>query len=257
MPFPMFSGGGGEPGAPFGVNASNGGNVSAVVYFTPPDYLGKATVTYSVTSTPVTSTQIFSASGQTFTGLTNGTSYTFVVRTLTDYSVYSEPSDASSAITPVAPPPSFAPGPSFPPYFPVDACAGVVCPNASCDGAGNLVNGPGYSGQYVLGTAGELGVCSGCAGTPMNVYTRACCDPFFCFTGSCPGCTPPPCTATGVPGNGTGWTAIGSKQYLAPTVSGATCNPRYGENYSVWQLYIDNSCGATYNLFTGCSTASF
>lgn len=243
MPFPMFSGGGGEPGTPLGVNAANGGNVSAVVYFTPPDYLGKATVTYSVTSTPVTSTQIFSASGQTFTGLTNGTSYTFVVRTLTDYSVYSEPSDASSAITPVAPPPSFAPGPAFPPYFPApDACAGVVC--------GDCSNTAGYSSQYVVGDPGELGQCGTCTGTPMYVYTKNCCGQLFCWTNECIGC---PTTVVCNDGpNGPGWTASGDPQLLGPNDGGSPCGARYCE-YSWWQNYIKAGCSNNFNLNYGCA----
>ena len=246
----MFSGGGGEPGAPYGVNASNGGNVSAVVYFTAPAYLGKNTVTYSVTSTPVTSTQIFSASGQTFTGLTNGTSYTFVVRTLTDYSVYSEPSDASSAITPVAPPPTFGPAPAFPPYFP-DACAGVTC-GGSCGGDGSLVGGSGYSSSYAFGTAGELSVCSGCAGTPMNVYTKNCCTTLFCFIPPCPGCPEP--VVCGVP-TGNGWYEIGIPYTLGPFDGGSPCG-RNGWAYSVWQLYGKTGC-TNYNLNYECSNVAY
>ena len=244
----MFSGGGGEPGAPYGVNASNGGNVSAVVFFTPPDYLGKATVTYSVTSTPVTSTQIFSASGQTFTGLTNGTSYTFVVRTLTDYSVYSEPSDASSAITPVAPPPSF--GPVFPPSFPPDfsSCAGVTC-GGSCGGDGSLVGGSGYSSSYAFGQPGELGVCSGCAGVPMNVYAKNCCTTLFCFIPPCPGCPAP--VDCGSP-TGNGWSPIpGTEQLLGPYDAGSTCG-NGGCEYSSWRLYSKPGC-TNFNLNYGCA----
>lgn len=248
----MFSGGGGEPGTPVGINASNGGNVSAVVYFTAPAYLGKNTVTYSVTSTPATTTQIFSASGQTFIGLTNGTSYTFVVKTLTDYSVYSEPSAASSAITPVAPPPSFAPAP-VPPYFPVDPCAGVVCPSASCNGTGGLVGGAGYSGQYVLGAPGELGVCGGCSGTPMNVYTKACCQTYYCWTATCPGCPPAPCATTGAP-PGNGWTPSGGTAQYG-WLSGTGCRPQNSDG-STWQLYTAPGC-TDYNLFLYCTNFYF
>jgi len=242
MPFPMFSGGGGEPGTPVGVSAS-AGNTNAIVFFTPPDYLGKATVTYSVTSTPATSTQIFSASGQTFTGLSNGTSYTFVVRTLTDYSVYSEPSAASSAITPVAPPPSF--GPVFPPDFPpvVNPCAGVTC--------GDCSNTAGYSSQYVVGGPGELGVCGTCTGVPMYVYTYSnnCCGQLFCWTGECIGC--PPAVDCGAP-TGNGWSPIAnSEQILDPNISGSPCGGR-GCEYSLWRLYSKPGC-TNYNLNYSCA----
>jgi len=253
MPFPMFSGGGGEPGAPFGVSASNGGNVSAVVFFTPPDYLGKATVTYSVTSTPATSTQIFSASGQTFTGLTNGTSYTFVVRTLTDYSVYSEPSAASSAITPVAPPPSF--GPVFPPDFPpvVNPCAGVTC-GGSCDGSGGLVGGTGYTSTPTVDSSNPFGNCGGCASTSYNAYSKTCCESLACFT-VCNGCAPPPCGTTGNP-PGNGWTASGGLQFLSPSAGGAPCRYQNGDEYSVWQNYVATGC-TDFNLFLNCSNATY
>ena len=247
MPFPMFSGGGGEPGAPYGVNASNGGNVSAVVFFTPPDYLGKATVTYSVTSTPATSTQIFSASGQTFTGLTNGTSYTFVVRTLTDYSVYSGPSDASSAITPVAPPPSF--GPAFPPNFPPDfsSCAGVVC-GGSCGSGGALLTGSGYSSQFVVGGPGELGVCGTCTGVPMYVYQKACCDTLYCWTQVCQGCP----TTTVCDDWPTGWVISGDPNLLGGNDGGSTCGARSCE-YSWWQNYTKAGCSNNFNYNYGCA----
>jgi len=241
MPFPMFSGGGGEPGAPFGVSASNGGNVSAVVYFSPPDYLGKATVTYSVTSTPVTSTQIFSASGQTFTGLTNGTSYTFVVRTLTDYSVYSEPSDASSAITPAAPPPSFAPAP-VPPYFPVDPCAGVTC-NGDCNNTAGYTN----AGEQTV-TNNPFGNCGTCASTSYNLYSKTCCESLACFT-KCNGCPAPPCGLTNPP-PGNGWTASGGTEQYG-FLPGTGCTPRNSAG-SVWQLYVAANC-TPYNLFLYCS----
>ena len=137
MPFLLAAAGGSIPGTVTGVAAS-AGNANAVVFFTPPNYLGKGTVTYSVTSNPVTTTIIFSASGETFTGLSNGTSYTFVVRTLTDYSVYSEPSTASSAVTPAAPPPP-TPTPT-PTPVPTDPCAGVTC-------GGTCGNTSGYTFQ--------------------------------------------------------------------------------------------------------------
>jgi len=251
MPFPMFSGGGSEPGAPYGVSAS-AGNAIAIVFFTLPDYLGKATVTYSVTSTPATTTQIFSASGQTFTGLTNGTSYTFVVRTLTDYSVYSEPSAASSGITPEAPAPP-PPVPPPPPPPPVDPCAGVTC-GGSCDGSGGLVGGSGYSSSPVTNPNNPFGNCGGCASTSYNVYSKTCCESLACFT-VCNGCAPPPCGTTGNP-PGNGWSPSGSLQFLSPSAGGAPCRYQNGDQYSVWQLYVAAGC-TDFNLFLYCSNYAF
>jgi hypothetical protein len=239
MPFLLAAAGGSIPGTVTGVTAS-AGNANAVVFFTPPDYLGKGTVTYSVTSNPVTTTIIFSASGETFTGLSNGTSYTFVVRTLTDYSVYSEPSTASSAVTPAAPPP---PTPT-PAPVPTDPCAGVTC-------GGSCGNTSGYTFQGLQTvTNNPFGNCGDCASTSYNLYSRTCCDSLACFT-QCNSCAPPPCGVTGVP-PGNGWTASGGLQFLG-FEPGTGCNPRNSSG-SVWQLYVAPNC-TPYNLFLNCQAA--
>ena len=240
MPFLLAAAGGSIPGTVTGVAAS-AGNANAVVFFTPPDYLGKGTVTYSVTSNPVTTTIIFSASGETFTGLSNGTSYTFVVRTLTDYSVYSEPSTASSAVTPAAPPPP-TPTPT-PTPVPTDPCAGVTC-------GGTCGNTSGYTFQGLQTvTNNPFGNCGDCASTSYNLYSKTCCDSLACFT-QCNGCAPPPCGVTGVP-PGNGWTASGSVVERSFDYGGAPCNPRYGETSSYWQLYVAANC-TPYDLFLYC-----
>ena len=242
MPFLLAAAGGSIPGTVTGVSAS-AGNANAIVFFTPPDYLGKGTVTYSVTSNPVTTTQIFSASGQTFTGLTNGTSYTFVVRALTNYSVYSEPSAASSAVTPAAPPPP-PPVPPPPPPTPVDPCIGVVC--------GDCNNTAGYTnvGEQTV-TNNPFGNCGDCASTSYIQYNHNnnCCAALGCFT-TCNGCAPPPCLTTGPP-PGNGWTTSGGVVERAFNYGGAPCNPRYGETSSYWQLYVAANC-TPYDLFLWC-----
>ena len=239
MPF-FAAAGGSIPGTVTGVSAS-AGNANAIVFFTPPDYLGKGTVTYSVTSNPVTTTIIFSASGETFTGLSNGTSYTFEVRALTNYSVYSEPSAASSAVTPAAPPPP-PPVPPPPPPPPVDPCAGVTC-NGDCNNTAGYTN----VGEQTV-TNNPFGNCGGCASTSYIQYNKACCAPLGCFT-QCNSCAPPPCVCSSGPPPGNGW-VFGATFETAGGVGGNPC-----EDWQVahWASYNCLNC-TTYNLFDYCES---
>lgn len=66
------------PGAPTGVTAS-GGDTQASVSWISPSNGGAAIDSYRVTSTPATTTQTTAGTSLTFTGLTNGVSYTFTV----------------------------------------------------------------------------------------------------------------------------------------------------------------------------------
>lgn len=124
-----------QPGSATSVSAS-AGNGQATVSFTVPVYDGKGVATYQVYSTPQALYADGASSPITVTGLSNGTSYTFTVSTISGYGV-SATSAASSAVTPAAPaPPSFPPsfGPSFPPSFPCGACPGYGGFSYSCDG---------------------------------------------------------------------------------------------------------------------------
>ena len=109
---------------PTSVSAS-AGNAQATISFTLPAYDGKGTATYVATASPGGATASGASSPLVVTGLSNGTSYTFTVSTISGYGV-SVVSGASSAVTPSAPAPSFAPsfGPSFGPSF--QACNGCV-----------------------------------------------------------------------------------------------------------------------------------
>jgi hypothetical protein len=76
---------GGTPGAPTSISAT-AGNAQAIVSFTAPTYTGKGgAVTYTATSSPSSFTSTGSSSPLTVTGLTNGTPYTFTVKTNTSY----------------------------------------------------------------------------------------------------------------------------------------------------------------------------
>ena len=95
--------------------AASSGDAQATVTFTLPVYDGKDVATYLATSSPSNITSSGASSPITVTGLSNGTSYTFTVSTISGYGVNTT-SAASPAVTPAAPaPPSF--GPSFPPSF--------------------------------------------------------------------------------------------------------------------------------------------
>jgi hypothetical protein len=95
--------GGKKPGTPT-IGTATGGNASATVAFTAPTYLGKGgTVTYTATSSPGGFTGTSTTSPITVSGLTNGTSYTFVVKATTSYGVASADSAASNAVTPAQP----------------------------------------------------------------------------------------------------------------------------------------------------------
>ena len=172
---PLFIGaidaGGDQPTAP-GTPTAVAGNGLATVSFAASSYIGKGTsVVYTVTSNPqgLTTTGV---SPIDFTGLTNGTAYTFTVTATTPYGVVSAPSAASNSVTPAAPPapPPPPPPPPGPPPPPPDPCAG-------CPAAGQLLS------TYCSGT------------TLVGVYTNGCCgttDSIIEYnSGSC-GYVPPP-----------------------------------------------------------------
>ena len=139
---------------PTSVSAS-AGNAEATVSFTLPVYDGKGVATYVATSNPSGLTASGASSPLTVTGLSNGTSYTFTVTTISGYGV-SASSGASSAVTPVAPPffpffPTFTTAaPPFFPFFPTfttaNPCAGVTCPGYAPTWFG--VNGAWVEGSY-------------------------------------------------------------------------------------------------------------
>lgn len=128
---------------PTSVSAS-AGNAQATVTFTLPVYDGKGTATYVATASPGGATASGSSSPLVVTGLSNGTSYTFTVSTISGYGV-SAASAASAAVTPTAPAPSFPPTFTPPSFTPVctpviecinDACS--ICPvgTGACGSAG-------------------------------------------------------------------------------------------------------------------------
>lgn len=114
---------------PTSVSAS-AGNAQATVTFTLPVYDGKETATYVATSSPSGITASGASSPLVVTGLSNGTSYTFTVSTISGYGV-SATSAASAAVTPTAPPPSFPP--SFGGCTPTITCLNDAC--SACGGA--------------------------------------------------------------------------------------------------------------------------
>jgi len=144
--------------SPTSVSAS-AGNAQATVSFTLPAYDGKGVATYVATSSPSSITGSGASSPITVTGLSNGTSYTFTVTTISGYGV-SAVSSASSAVTPVAPtttttaappyfPPGFTPAPTTTTTAqPTCGCmAGSVGTRVFCVGLGTARSSTGYYEQ--------------------------------------------------------------------------------------------------------------
>lgn len=90
-----------KPDAPTGVSATSGGNASTTVSWTAPSDGGSVITGYTATSN-AGQTCSSTTTSCSITGLTNGTSYTFTV-TATNSIGVSDPSSASSPITPAAP----------------------------------------------------------------------------------------------------------------------------------------------------------
>lgn len=92
------------PGAPSAVSAI-AGNASAIIAWTVPASNGGSTIgTYTITANPgaLTLTVPANQTGANFTGLTNGTTYTFTVHA-TNATGNSAESAPSAAVTPIAP----------------------------------------------------------------------------------------------------------------------------------------------------------
>ena len=92
------------PGAPTNVSATAGDAVATVTWGAPSSNGGSAITGYAVTRTPgnVTSNVGASATGATFTGLTNGTAYTFTVAAKNG--IGTGPGATSAPVTPQAAP---------------------------------------------------------------------------------------------------------------------------------------------------------
>jgi len=152
----IVSSSGGTPGAPTSVSAS-AGNAQATVSFTAPTYTGKGgAVTYTATSSPGNFTATGSSSPLTVTGLTNGTSYTFTVKTNTSYGKSSLASSASNSITPVAP--------TSPPTIELFVVAGGGGAANAGAGAGGLCYQAARS--VTAGTSYTVTIGAGGAGAP-------------------------------------------------------------------------------------------
>jgi hypothetical protein len=83
--------GGKKPTTPTDVVATNtGAGTVASISFTPSEYIGKDTITYTVTSSPGDVSASASSSPITLTGLTSGTTYTFSLVANTNYGVPSD-----------------------------------------------------------------------------------------------------------------------------------------------------------------------
>ena len=181
----------GIPDAPT-IGTAVAGNALATVTFTPSVYKGKTgLVTYEVTSTP---DDLYGAGtvSPIILGVTNGISYTFTVKAVTNYGVESAQSAPSNSVTPAAPP-APPPGPPPPPPPPPCSCApqpwpqncsfiGITCdPNTAtqlsyeyydcgcsqtCAGTGgyNQALRDGFCGYVQVQTQ----ICTGCGNCQSN-----------------------------------------------------------------------------------------
>ena len=206
----------GIPDAPT-IGTAVAGNALATVTFTPGTYLGKTgVVTYEVTSSPG---GLYGAgtSSPIILGVTNGTSYTFTVKAVTNYGVSSALSTTSNSVTPAAPP-TPPPGPPPPPPPPPCSCAPQPWPQNctyvgfSCDttpgftqlsyqyydcGCSQTCAGTGgYNQAYRDGVCGYVAVqtqvCTGCGNCQSNGCGGTVCYDSCGNTCSNSGCAPPP-----------------------------------------------------------------
>ena len=168
--------GGGVPSTPT-IGTATAGNAQATVTFTPSTYIGKGTVSYELVSTPG-NLNAGAVSSPFVIGVTNGTSYTFTVKAVTNYGVSSDLSASSNSVTPAAPappPPGPPPTPEPPPPPPCNCT--LVFTGYTCVGE--------LSYEYYQPATGGCG-CPGEGG--YNGANRP---------GICGCCTPPACTGCG------------------------------------------------------------
>lgn len=188
---PLFIGGldagGDQPSVPGTPTAVTGQNALSEVTFTPSSYIGKDLVEYQVISTPGNIT-VTGVSPVVVTGLTNGVTYTFKVRAVTNYGVSSELSAASNSVIPVLPPPPPPPGPPPPP-----PPGPPPPPPPACPAAGTLL-GSGCTGTtlYYAYADGNCGVGS----TVIIEYNSPTCG-YVPPPPATPGCTECVYTVTG------------------------------------------------------------
>ena len=130
LPIGVLDGSGDTVGPPT-IGTATAGNTKATVTFTPPAYTGKGVASYTATSSPGGFTGTAAGSPVAVEGLTNGVSYTFTVRTVTDYGIESVSSAASNAVTPFAPPVC----PAYGTLLAANQCSGFTLYNLRADGS--------------------------------------------------------------------------------------------------------------------------
>ena len=105
------------PGAPTSVVANAGNATASVTWVAPVDNGGAAIQNYTVTASPGGAAQTVATTSAAFTGLTNGTIYTFSV--VARNSVGTGPAATSNPVTPVAPLPPPPPPVAYVEYTPL------------------------------------------------------------------------------------------------------------------------------------------
>lgn len=201
------SSGGKYVGPPTNISAS-AGNAQVTVSFTPPVYDGKGVATYVVTASPGGATASGSASPITVAGLSNGTSYTFIVTTISGYGINSS-SGASSAVIPQAPAPPPPPPPPPPPQPPQVPCDNKPCgcnyspgPEKCAPCMGTTPCGGPANGCTCDGQASYFYYCQYCPtgeGGYHGAFREGCCGYSSGVTPPVPPPQPPPPPPPGPP----------------------------------------------------------
>ena len=143
------------PGAPTGVTAVAGDTDAIVSWTAPASDGGSAITSYTVTATPgglTQSTANGSTTSLTFTGLTNGTAYTFTVHATNSVGNSAE-SAASNSVTPTAS--SFT------------GTGAVAAPAVTAAGTGTFVP-PSFNGSGTVSAAGPA-----CQGPAHSLQSRS------------------------------------------------------------------------------------
>jgi hypothetical protein len=237
-------GGDGVPGAPSSVVASSGIAEATITWSAPADSGSSPITSYSVVASPGGKSATTSSTTVTFSGLTNGTTYTFAVSAIN--AAGSGPAAVSNAVTPTATPMPPSPPTSVAAVANVDHGATITW--TASDDHGSAITG------YTI-TATQL---AGSLATPAPTATSA------QVTGLTPG-TQYTFVITATNAIGTSAASLPSSPIVAatlpgaPTAVGAVTNVNQGATVS-WTAPASNGYGAivkyTVTASPGGATAS-
>ena len=202
-----------KPSTPTIGTPTSGQNTQVPVAFTASAYIGKGTITYTATSSPGGFTGSGASSPVTVGGLTNGTSYTFIVTAVTNYGVSSDASSASAAATPYTVPTA----PTSLAAIPTNTNVAISFTAPTNDGGSAITNyeysfnGSSWAALSPADSTSPITVSSLTQNTVYSVYLRA-----VNVVGSGAASTAVTFTTAGVP---TGTTTISSVSSITTTTA--------------------------------------